>query len=178
MELGDENQLSKTTYFAGNSALLACFNNLSITAVPFCIASWRRLYLTALLSTAFASFPRFFLLSVERSTLLTGRKVFLSDQPNVSIRKPNLYACLVWANTFARSSTFLERFRWNMESSMIKTFARSFESRGTIASWMNGCKTYLVNLNHFNKTIDSIFCKRRNISTGKQIHIHASVGKN
>lgn len=28
--------------------------------------------------------------SVERSTLLTGRKVLLSDQPNVSIRKPNL----------------------------------------------------------------------------------------
>ena len=51
--------------------------------------NWIR-FTTVLLSTTFASFIRFFLLSVERSTLLTGRKVLPSDQPNVSIRKPNL----------------------------------------------------------------------------------------
>ena len=48
------------------------------------MASWRRLYPTALLSTGSASFIRFFLFSVERSTLLTGRKVVPSDHPNVS----------------------------------------------------------------------------------------------
>lgn len=40
-----------------------------------------------------ASLIRFFLFSVERRMLLTGRKVLPSDQPNVSIRNPKRYLC-------------------------------------------------------------------------------------
>ena len=90
MELGEENQLSKRTYFAGIAAHFACLSNSSITEVPFCMESWRRLYPTVRLSITDASFIRFFLFSDERSTLLTGRKVLPSDHPNVSRRKPNL----------------------------------------------------------------------------------------
>ena len=86
----EENQLSKRTYLAGISAFLADFKSSSMAIVPFSTASIRRLYPTVLLSTSFASLILFFLFSVERRTLLTGRKVLPSDQPNVSIRKPNL----------------------------------------------------------------------------------------
>ena len=54
--------------------------------------------------------------------------------PNVSKRNPDLYVCPAWSYTLARSSTFLERLRLYMESSMIRTLARFYEPRGTNAS--------------------------------------------
>ena len=41
-----------------------------------------------------------------------------------------------WSYTFVSSSAFLERFLSNMESSTIKTLARSSKSSGTMASLM------------------------------------------
>ncbi len=65
--------------------------------------------------------------------IFRGKK-HAADQPNVIIRKPNLKVCFAWSYTFVRSFTFLERFLSNMESSMIKTLARSSESKGVMAS--------------------------------------------
>lgn len=176
---GEQNQLSKRTYRDGMPVFLACLNSSSIAAVAFVTASWRLLQPDVLLSMGTASFSRFFLLSVERRILLTGRKVLPSDQPRVSIRNPNLQACFAWSYTLARSSAFLERPRSNMESSTIKTFARSSESRGTgpvdDPARKNGCEPDPVNVDHLHETVYRIFCKRRSVPAGKKIHVHASV---
>jgi len=50
--LGDENQLSKRTYFAGIAAFLAVPRSASMAWVPFSIDSFLRLQPTVLLSTS------------------------------------------------------------------------------------------------------------------------------
>lgn len=78
-----------------------------------------------------------------------------SDQPNISIRNPNLQVYPAWSYTFVRSSTFLERLRSAMGALIISTLIQSSKSKGTTASFIfyrtmccifykNRCKVYVL----------------------------------
>lgn len=73
---------------------------------------------------------------------LSGRNVFPSLQPSVSMRKPFTYVPLTWTS----NSTFLERLRMNSESSMMRTFLRASLVSGAIAFWMMTVPKSSVNL--------------------------------
>ena len=107
---------------------------------------------------------------------ISYKTAFSSDHPSVSIWKPKRYLWFAGAYTLASSSTFLERLRSNIESSMINTFARSFESKGMTASLMiweagrvekriqllwdifvNRYKVFLANLGVFRPVIKFIY---------------------